>query len=95
MIREPLQNSLGILKTLLVLLRFIELDHVFEEIGFLFGEGTALAGLGIVVVGHFDVVEWSGALIRSCGWGGSSQQCNAIDATTTMVILEASARGWK
>jgi hypothetical protein len=47
-IRETFQNLISILHTLFVILAFIELDNIFEKIGFLFGEGTALAGLRVI-----------------------------------------------
>lgn len=62
MVRKPLQDRIGILKALFVLLRFVEFDHVFEEVGFFFGEGAALACLWIGGGGVF-----AHCLLLGCG----------------------------
>lgn len=48
MIREAFENLIRVLHPLFVIFGFVEFNHIFEQVGFFFGEGAALTGLGIV-----------------------------------------------
>ena len=61
MVGKFLEDVIGGLDSLLVLLSLIMFDDRFEEILFLLGERLALAGLGIVLSGAHRRIRLAGA----------------------------------